>query len=659
MTAFKFRYLLLLMLILSRYVGELLNTYILARWKKYLFLLIIICYSLSASVGAQPIDPKYLQERHPRRLALVIGNYDYEHHSKLPGVKSDVKEVVFAFKELKFDVIHSHENVVDWESFNYDVFKPFRAEIRRDDLVIVYLSGHGFVYQGFQYFAPSEMPRNLEKGKVASTAIPIESLIDSLGKEGPAAVLLVVDACRTIPNDLIIDTTGDLVQKGEYVKHTTNSSTEYILALSVESGRPSLASTDPNVTSVYTAALVKYLKLKPHMEFSELHKYVKYDVLEATDSKQRAGEYDYSMTKIFLSYSDAWTIDHKELWKSLLLEADPEKVRQYVGMRTLSPFVQSARLWLKENQGVSITRSSPISPLSAEVAWFAKGASVNSLTSEIRFRSDVRYGSFLASFIAGEDVGAPESSFGLGTLNGIVSSETTEEGLIEYSQWLSADTGAFVPQGQVLRAEPRASASSLQGHSGTLVPSGLSRVEPLSTISRVTKIPERITKRRCVTRLAGKCQKWTAFDETVMRTVTSVVPDPNWRPTTWLAVESEHAGRGYLSLNTRDTRYATVIGRPTHEAVIRSREPQLSGLVDAEQVAQAVIEARLNGNELTWASTASSVSHDEEESALNDFMVSNLRYHLVNNGVSGEKITTVTEDPTVDTGTIRIRFFTN
>jgi uncharacterized caspase-like protein len=103
------------------------------------------------------------------------------------------------------DAVDTHENVRTWEEFQYEVLKPFRAKVDRDDLGVVYFSGHGFTYGGYQYFAPSDMPKQLVEGKVATTAIPVETLASVFQTEGAGGVVLIVDACRTI-GDFVIKT---------------------------------------------------------------------------------------------------------------------------------------------------------------------------------------------------------------------------------------------------------------------------------------------------------------------------------------------------------------------------------------------------------------------------------------------------------------------
>jgi hypothetical protein len=597
-------------------------------------------------------DPRYLIERHPRRLALVVGNFDYKIHGDLPGVQSDISGVVSAFEDLNFDLIHEHPNVPDWDSFNFDVFKPFRNEIQRDDLVVIYLSGHGFAYEGNQYFAPSGMPKQVELGKVATTAIPVESLITALGREGPAAVLLIIDACRTIPDDLIIDATGKAVQKGEYKRKNQTNAVEYILALSVELGLPSSASTDPGKMSVYTSALLNHFE--PDLDFRMLHDDVEFDVQEATDAKQKPGLHEYSMTPIFLSNTESWAKDERELWESVLSEADEKKIKHYLGRRRLSPYVRSARLWLRENEGVDVATSSSVSPLAIEAAWQLKGESLGSITSSVRFRTGIDYSETFERDALTADALAPIGITQSPRLLGEIA--LTRDELVAYSQWITDDTGAFVPTGLRLRVSPSNGAAPEVAAAAGSYPARVERVEQRPLVERT--VTEFITERVCVQPLPDLqtgCIQWNEIARPVSRVI--LEPDPAWLPQTWIAVAAADNEEGFLALDTETTLFQTEIGKPSHEATIPLRDPAHLGLVDSRKVNEAISAAVEGNRAISWASISTRETVDDLDRMEKEFLASNLRFQLVKAGIPADRITIVYENPEVDDNGARLRLF--
>jgi hypothetical protein len=113
-----------------------------------IFLIAMMCLCIANTAMAATNDAnavetskRYMDEHVPRKLALIIGNYEYPHLGDLPGVESDIANVKARFEKLGFDVVDPYPNVRNWDDFQYKVLKPFRAKIERDDLAVVSLRG--------------------------------------------------------------------------------------------------------------------------------------------------------------------------------------------------------------------------------------------------------------------------------------------------------------------------------------------------------------------------------------------------------------------------------------------------------------------------------------------------------------------------------------
>ena len=99
-----------------------------------------------------------------RRLALVIGNSDYQHVDDQPYATSDARLLASTLENLGFMVI-LHENLTYSEL--HQVFYDFgRMQVHNDAVVLFYV-GRGVNYQGKNYIVPTdaglESPANLKQ----------------------------------------------------------------------------------------------------------------------------------------------------------------------------------------------------------------------------------------------------------------------------------------------------------------------------------------------------------------------------------------------------------------------------------------------------------------------------------------------------------------
>lgn len=625
--------------------------------------LVFLTFGFSSGVIANSPDSllqdeqkQYLVADHPRRLALVIGNSAYQNHDQLPGVQKDIEEMEERFRDLGFDHVSPHHNLADWEAFTYDALKPFRGEVRRGDFVVVYLSGHGFAFNGFQYFVPSQFPEKVRDDQVAITAIPVSAIIDSLASEGAAGVLVLLDACRTISDDIIEDSSGNTVPKGRYNRDGRAFQTNYILAMATEDGQAALGSNDSNEMSVYTKALVDHLKVDTDFRF--LHDDVEYDVQRATGGQQRPGLHEYSMSPFFMSTSADWLQQETEKWLSLLDERDRGKIEWYADRRALSPYAKAARLWLSNNLEVVPMAQSLVSPNVVSRAWEEAAGPVSFLSSDIRFNGSANYVAAMDSqfkdlFVETENLVSPNAFIDLSPNAGQLSN---------YARWIETMRGpevAYLPADSELRAMPSFDADLYTPQVGAqaLSPERFAASEQQRMVARdVEKV---VTRNACLVKGRFSLECIQNQDVQVVISETEFVPDPDYVPTSWLEVKDAEDTAGFFSLDTQNTSYAFEIGTPSVEVTFGPRSAAQPDMIDID-VFDAEVRARSeSGARFSWAAVSVPSALDAAQDTNFQFMVSNLKYHLKSVGVPAENITTLFADPTVTGEGIRLRLFEN
>jgi uncharacterized caspase-like protein/uncharacterized protein len=129
-----------------------------------------------------------------RRVALVIGNSDYEHASRLINPQNDAKAIAGKLGQLGFEVF-LHENL-SGQAFRI-ALGGFAEEALHSDLAVVYYAGHGIEMGGANYLIPIDAEMASES-TAQFEAISLESILTTVRNAGMLG-LVMLDACRDNP----------------------------------------------------------------------------------------------------------------------------------------------------------------------------------------------------------------------------------------------------------------------------------------------------------------------------------------------------------------------------------------------------------------------------------------------------------------------------
>jgi hypothetical protein len=133
-----------------------------------------------------------------KRVALVIGNNDYENVPKLQKAVNDADAVAAELSKLGFDVVKA-ENV--GRKAMSRAVNELENKIGSGDTVLFYFAGHGFAVDGTNYLLPVDVPEAGpgEEGIVRDASFAATGLSDRLQQKGAGTVILILDACRDNP----------------------------------------------------------------------------------------------------------------------------------------------------------------------------------------------------------------------------------------------------------------------------------------------------------------------------------------------------------------------------------------------------------------------------------------------------------------------------
>jgi len=130
-----------------------------------------------------------------KRLALVIGNSNYDSIAKLVNPVNDAKLIAKTLDSLDFEVILATD--LDEENFMIKIIE-FRNKRKNYDVGFVYYAGHGIQIDGENYLLPVNKKFD-EEWKVKKDAINVNDVMDYLTASTDEVNILILDACRNNP----------------------------------------------------------------------------------------------------------------------------------------------------------------------------------------------------------------------------------------------------------------------------------------------------------------------------------------------------------------------------------------------------------------------------------------------------------------------------
>jgi tetratricopeptide (TPR) repeat protein len=236
---------------------------------------------LTALIAEGKVTPRAMAAAE-RRVALIIGNGNYEHVAGLRNPGNDGKALATALRDLGFEVREAYD--IDLSEFG-KVLKGFGDLAAGADWAVIYFAGHGLEIGGTNYLIPTDAKLELQR-HVEDEAMPLSRV---LGKVTGASKmqLVILDACRNNP----------FVAKMRAPGSSTRSIGKGLASIEPESGmlvayaaRDGTTALDGDTNSPYLEALVKHLA-EPGLEINLLFRRVRDDVLAKTGRHQEPFTY--------------------------------------------------------------------------------------------------------------------------------------------------------------------------------------------------------------------------------------------------------------------------------------------------------------------------------------------------------------------------------
>ena len=140
---------------------------------------------LAANPASRPSGHKPEQGARPTRVALTIGNADYEHAAALKTPVNDAAEVASALERLGFAVVRL-ENT-DRGTLESG-FREFREMAANAKIAVVFYSGHGIEVAGEHFLVPVDA-QFTSTDNADDAAVPLDHVMHAVE---PALVLRLI-----------------------------------------------------------------------------------------------------------------------------------------------------------------------------------------------------------------------------------------------------------------------------------------------------------------------------------------------------------------------------------------------------------------------------------------------------------------------------------
>lgn len=211
-----------------------------------------------------------------RRLALVIGNNDYDELTDLNKAEGDAVSLRSTLEELGFSVtLKLNVSARDFD----DAVDEFIDSLKRGDVAFFFFAGHGVSHEQRNFLLPADMPAldAVRESRLERYSVDAQDLVDRIYERGVEIAFVVLDACRDNPFPPDADTRavrayGGLArmtpQKGAFVLYSAGIGQKALDRLGPDD-------TDPN--SVFTRTFKPILST-PGMPAVEIAKRTQVEV---------------------------------------------------------------------------------------------------------------------------------------------------------------------------------------------------------------------------------------------------------------------------------------------------------------------------------------------------------------------------------------------
>ena len=214
-----------------------------------------------------------------KRVALVIGNSDYQHVPRLANPANDSAVMSDTLRTAGFDVVQLKRDLRATEMRR--ALRDFVDATLDADFAIIFFAGHGIEIDGTNYLIPTDAVLERD-ADVPDEAVPLDRLLSAV-EPARKLRLVILDACRDNPFAKGMRRTVASRGVARGLARVEPAGINTLVAFAAKAG--STVADGDSANSPFTAALVKYLT-RPGLDIRKAFGFARDEVLKATNSKQ-------------------------------------------------------------------------------------------------------------------------------------------------------------------------------------------------------------------------------------------------------------------------------------------------------------------------------------------------------------------------------------
>ena len=238
----------------------------------------------------QPAVARALQAPE-RRVALVIGNSNYQNVAQLANPDNDAQSMAQFLNSAGFEVVQATDLT---QNDMIKVVQDFSSRVAAhgpNTVAMIYYAGHGVQLAGENYLIPVDAKIS-SPADLPNNSVRLVDVMATLEAIPSRLRIVMLDACRNNPFPAVDD-----AGRGLAIVDAPNGS---IVGYSTAPGAEALDGSGGH--SPYTAAFLRDAR-EPNVPIEQLFKRVRLDVNHATDGRQTPWE-SSSLTSDFYFFGD-------------------------------------------------------------------------------------------------------------------------------------------------------------------------------------------------------------------------------------------------------------------------------------------------------------------------------------------------------------------
>jgi hypothetical protein len=238
-----------------------------------------------------------------KRIALVIGNGNYQNAPKLNNPVNDARDIALILRVLGFGVVEREDQTAEQMK---RLIKEFGDELSRSKGVgLFYFAGHGVQVKGKNYLIPVEA-KDLGESSVEFDAVDVGRVLTKMEDAANDINIVILDACRSNPftrswRSSEVGLAQISTPRGTIIAYAT---------------APGAVADDGNERNgLYTSELMRWIK-QPGLNIEEMFKRVRTGVATRSGGRQVPSESTMLMGDFYFSDFDERSSNNIEVKKS-------------------------------------------------------------------------------------------------------------------------------------------------------------------------------------------------------------------------------------------------------------------------------------------------------------------------------------------------------